>query len=256
MPRLNQAVPKYRKHRASGQAVVTLSGQDHYLGPHGTKASTIEYDRLIAEWLANGRECSQPQAEITIAELCVRYLKFAKGYYVKDGRCTKVTPDIKCALKYLRTWYGKNSAVEFGPVRLRALRQRMVDDGHSRRYVNDHCDRIKRMYKWAAGEQLIPADAYRCLTMVEGLRRGRTEARETAPVMPVDDATVDATPRGRSSWSPPAAPMDRRAPRRPTGRPWLATTWWSCRTTTNRARSTPRPWCGCWGASRLPPRSA
>ena len=31
--------PKYRKHRASGQAVVTLNGRDIYLGPHGTKAS-------------------------------------------------------------------------------------------------------------------------------------------------------------------------------------------------------------------------
>ena len=41
------AVPKYRRHRASGQAVVTLSGQDFYLGPHGTKASKQEYDRLI-----------------------------------------------------------------------------------------------------------------------------------------------------------------------------------------------------------------
>lgn len=26
-----------------------LNGQDFYLGPHGTKASHIEYDRLIAD---------------------------------------------------------------------------------------------------------------------------------------------------------------------------------------------------------------
>jgi hypothetical protein len=31
MPKLTKAVPKYRKHRASGQAVVTIAGQDHYL---------------------------------------------------------------------------------------------------------------------------------------------------------------------------------------------------------------------------------
>jgi hypothetical protein len=43
------SLPKYRKHRASGQAVVTLCGVDHYLGPHGTRASKSEYDRLIAE---------------------------------------------------------------------------------------------------------------------------------------------------------------------------------------------------------------
>ncbi len=37
MPILKNAVPKYRKHRATGQAVVTLNGRDFYLGPHGTQ---------------------------------------------------------------------------------------------------------------------------------------------------------------------------------------------------------------------------
>jgi hypothetical protein len=55
MPRLVNSTPKYRKHRASGQAVVTLGGKDHYLGPYGTMASKIEYDCLIREFLANGR---------------------------------------------------------------------------------------------------------------------------------------------------------------------------------------------------------
>jgi len=56
MPKLLKRPPKYCKHRASGQAVVTIEGQDFYLGPHGTKASYLEYDRIIAEWLANGRK--------------------------------------------------------------------------------------------------------------------------------------------------------------------------------------------------------
>ena len=36
MPRRTNSLPKYRKHRASGQAVVALDGQDFYLGPHGS----------------------------------------------------------------------------------------------------------------------------------------------------------------------------------------------------------------------------
>jgi integrase len=36
MPTLKKALPKYRKHRASGQAVVTICGQDHYLGVDAT----------------------------------------------------------------------------------------------------------------------------------------------------------------------------------------------------------------------------
>ena len=125
MPRLTQSVPSYRKHRGSGQAVVTLSGVDHYLGPHGTKASKIAYDRLIGEWLAGGRVLDQPQDELTVTELIARYWRFAKAHYQKNGRCTRVTPAIKAAMRYLREWYGKEPAVEFGPVRLKALRERM-----------------------------------------------------------------------------------------------------------------------------------
>jgi len=47
MPRLTNSTPKYRKHWASGQAIVTLDGRDFYLGPHGTRASRREYDRLV-----------------------------------------------------------------------------------------------------------------------------------------------------------------------------------------------------------------
>ncbi len=36
MPQLTKSIPKYRKHRASGQAIVTLSGKDFYLGPWPT----------------------------------------------------------------------------------------------------------------------------------------------------------------------------------------------------------------------------
>ena len=88
----NNHLPKYRKHRASGQAIVTLSGVDHYLGPHDTKTSKRQYDRVMAEWLENGRHLQLSKGDaITVVELCARYWKFAKGYYVKDGRCTLIT---------------------------------------------------------------------------------------------------------------------------------------------------------------------
>lgn len=194
MPRLAQKLPKYRKHAASGAAVVTLSGVDHYLGKHGSKASRVLYDRLLAEWLTGGRAPAAREATpLTVVELSARYWKFAVLYYRKDGRCTGVAPAIKATLRYLKEWYGREPAAEFGPIRLKALREKMVADGHSRRYVNDHVDRIKRMFKWAAGEELIPEATYRSLALVEGLRKGRTEAHETPPVLPVDDSEVNQT---------------------------------------------------------------
>jgi hypothetical protein len=48
--------PSYRKHKGTGQAVVTLNGKDHYLGRHGTATSRDEYIRLVSEWMAGGRQ--------------------------------------------------------------------------------------------------------------------------------------------------------------------------------------------------------
>jgi type IV pilus assembly protein PilC len=69
-----------------------------------------------------------------------------------------------------------------GPLALKAVRQQMVDDGLSRRYLNDHVARIKRIFKWAVGEQLLPLDALQALSAVPGLRAGRSDAREPEPV--------------------------------------------------------------------------
>ncbi len=70
----------------------------------------------------------------------------------------------------------------------------MVDTGLSRDYVNKLVAIICRMYKWAVAEELVPETVSRTLATVTGLRKGRSEARETAPVHPVDNATVEHLP--------------------------------------------------------------
>ncbi len=78
MPRAVSYTPKYRKHKQSGQAIVSLSGKDFLLGPHGTKASHLEYDRLVGEWIANGRQL-KPDGRFTVVELVQAYWQFAQG---------------------------------------------------------------------------------------------------------------------------------------------------------------------------------
>src|SRR5205085_10782223 len=87
MPRLVNQNPSYRKHRASGQAIVTIDGQDIYLGPYGTQASKNEYDRIIGEWLANGRRLAAKDvvSDLAICELIERYWEFAQGYYTSEN---------------------------------------------------------------------------------------------------------------------------------------------------------------------------
>ena len=48
------------------------------------------------------------------------------------------------------------------------------------------------MFKWAVSQELIPATVYEGLKTVDGLKRGRTKAKENPPVGPVADADVDA----------------------------------------------------------------
>jgi hypothetical protein len=83
MPKLkDNQVPSYRRHKQSGQGIVTLSGKDHLLGTYGTKASRAKYDQLIGEWIANGRRSDYRQVEgLTVARILAEFIAHAKGYY-------------------------------------------------------------------------------------------------------------------------------------------------------------------------------
>jgi len=130
-------VPSYRRHKPTGQAVVTIGGRDHYLGRWNTKASRAEYDRLIGEWLAGGRSLPKPEAFLTIAELALRYWKYAKRYYRgPDGQPTSSLERVKSSLRVLRESYAHTFVRDFGPLALQALQHKLAGSGVSRRYVN------------------------------------------------------------------------------------------------------------------------
>ena len=187
-------VPSYRLHKPSGQAVVTIRGRDIYLGKHDTPASRSRYDQHIGEWLAAGRTSApDPETPLSVAELVLQYLNFAKSYYQKNGKPTGAMPGIRVALRILRQTYGHTPAIEFGPLKLKALQQKMIGMDQSRRYLNDNIDRIRRVFRWGASEELIPPSVYQGLQAVPGLRKGRTKVREVPPIGPVDDAVVEDT---------------------------------------------------------------
>jgi hypothetical protein len=94
VPRLVYSAPKYRKHKASGQAIVTICGTDHYLGPYRSQASVDEYDRLVGEWRARGRQPAlAADAGQLIFELAHRYWSHAQTEYVRHGRATMRASD-------------------------------------------------------------------------------------------------------------------------------------------------------------------
>ena len=177
----SKSLPKYRKHKRSGQAIVTLSGKDFYLGSHGTNASKLEYDRLIGEWLANGRQLpsqNRDEGEYKVAQLCVAYWQHTKDYYVKNGRPTDEQACIKTALRDTRALYGRHTVSEFGPLALEAVRNSMIARDCSRKYINSQVNRIRRMFKWGVARELVPASVFQALRAVDGLKKGKSKARE------------------------------------------------------------------------------
>src|SRR6516162_2625837 len=117
--------PKYRLHRPSGLAVVTIGGRDVYLGKHDSPESRAEYDRLIAEWLPGGRQATHAPrdnpADLTVSELGNRYVEWATAYYRKLGEPTSEIHNVNRAIRTLRQLYGPTAARDFGPLALKAI---------------------------------------------------------------------------------------------------------------------------------------
>lgn len=98
------------------------------------------------------------------------------------------------ALIPLRSHFSHLPAHEFGPLRLKAIQKQLVEEGRKcRTEINKQIKRIRRVFRWAVSEELIPPAIHAALAKVDGLKRGRTEAREAPKVKPVDDAVVEET---------------------------------------------------------------
>ena len=187
--RTRKTVPTYRLHKSTGQAYVRMDGRMHYLGVHGTADSVSEYQRLLADW--QSRQTKAPKG-LTVGQLAMLYQRHAKKYYRRAGQSTGVAETIGYALRYLNQHYRKCLAADFGPKSLSAFRYHLIGQNLSRKYINDVCAVVKRMFRWAASEELVSVTVYQGLLTVRILTIGRSDARETDPVRPVSIDHVNA----------------------------------------------------------------
>ncbi|MDB5331106.1 MAG: site-specific tyrosine recombinase XerD [Phycisphaerales bacterium] len=195
MPRLSSdQLPAYRLHKQSGQAIVTLSGKDFTLGRYGTAESRQKYQRLTAEWQANGRHIPVPQDDLTVLELVNRFWKHAQTHYRKpDGTPTSELKNYRYALRPLKRLYGDTRVSGFTPRCLKTVVAEMVTMGWARTRINRELNRLRHVFMWGVGEDLVHPSIHHGLTAVEGLKMGRCEAHETGPVKPVAGEVVAAT---------------------------------------------------------------
>jgi len=108
VPKLVHRTPKYRHHKATGQAVVTLSGRDFYLGKWRSAESKRQYARLTSEWLESGGVLAASTADtLSIWELLAAFRRHAKACYVDAaGKSTKEQANYRTLITRFRKAYG------------------------------------------------------------------------------------------------------------------------------------------------------
>ncbi|MDE0867087.1 MAG: site-specific integrase [Rubripirellula sp.] len=195
MPRPRSTQPKYQFH-ISGQARVELDYQVFYLGPHDSPESRARYHELLAIYNANGQRMPKDtpthliDAPVTVRTITGEFREHAKKRYANNPKELNRFSNL-CAR--LEDDFGSEPADEFGPRLLSQVRDDMVGERLSRKYVNRLIRGVKKIFKHAVSMELVDVNVVIKLDTLEPLRAGQTEAHETEDVEPVDLDIVQAT---------------------------------------------------------------
>ena len=195
-------LPKCSLHAPTGQAYVRIAGKFHYLGEHDSEDSRKRYDEVVGKLLKGTLNPSH--FKVTVAQLCIAYVQHARMYYRKNGRETSEVPSIQGSLRPLVKLHGRCRVSEFGPIRLKQVRDSMVEAGIVRKSVNRRIGRIKRMFKWGVENELISGEVLASVNAVAGLRLGRSSSFTIIRVVrfPVSRTSEGPMEFSRVSWAP------------------------------------------------------
>lgn len=201
MARPRNTIPAYLPHKQSGKARAvwtTPAGLRCFRmlpGKFNSTESRSAFARLQLEIESTPLRSPDFNARaVSVNEVLLAFIQWADGYYRrKDGSATDEVEEFKRVARYVRELYGMTPAKDFGPLALKAIRQRFIEAGWTRKFVNKRVERVRRIFKFAVSEEMIPPTVYQGLATVVGLKLGRSSAPESPPVPPVEDAIVDAT---------------------------------------------------------------
>ena len=202
--RRGRTVPSYLRHAAHDRGFSNYRDEDgkrvrkYFPGPYGSAESRGAFIQWLTEWQAeHDSSGTSPTAEIagiTIGVLADRFLIFADAHYQKNGRPTGQAENCRDAVRELVQLFGDLPVGEFGPKKLKVVREAMVKTGRMcRRTINGRVKIIRRVFKWGTEEEFVPGHVLHALQAVGALQHGRTAGlRESEGVEPVADEHVDS----------------------------------------------------------------
>jgi integrase len=197
MPRPKNPAPAYKHHKPTNTARCWVNGAWVSLGKFNSPESLQAHARICAEMasapaLSLVHTPATANSILSVNELLLAYLKWIeKNRPTSEGKSYRGGTHPRFALRTVRDLYGHIPISEFGPRALKALRETWVTVGLSRKVINGRVGAVRRMFRWAVGEEIVGPELYQRLQAVEGLRAGQTKAHDWAPVMPALMADVE-----------------------------------------------------------------
>ena len=157
MPR----IPKLRRRSDRDLCFVEHLGKRHYLGPPGP-----ETEAKYHAWIAKHFATEGAEDITTVAALAYRYLDAIDGQYSQNIELRHV----KYAVSFLKPWFDL-PCDQFGPRKLTAARQAMVDSGRWQdSYTNKQIGRLQRMFRWGTEREYLQGTTYQALLSLTPLR--------------------------------------------------------------------------------------
>lgn len=185
-------IPKYRLHKPSGRAVFAYkplfgSKRIYLPGKYGSDESRRAYQDYVNRVIAHQSESQpapKPSRNSLVGELFAAFLEWSQVHHCGNGDTSEFDHH-RAAYRVLSRSHDETPVSEFGPLKLKEVRQQMIGLGWSRTYINHQINRLRFAFRWGVENEWVDGSVLANLQAVAPLRKGKTTARETEPIGPV-----------------------------------------------------------------------
>jgi integrase len=166
------------------------------------REANARYLRWMAEW-KDKRHIQNPgdPSSYNVSHLCVAYLEHCRTIYVKRGKPTSHHWQFEAAMDWLTRELGSRPVNSIEAPDIVKLRDAMIDTtdryGDTRPLalstINGRLRIIKQAFAWARMYGLVDKATAYDVSLVPGLRAGRSRAVAAKKILPVPQEVLDAT---------------------------------------------------------------
>ncbi|MDR0327777.1 MAG: hypothetical protein LBI05_05730, partial [Planctomycetaceae bacterium] len=189
MPKLKNRLPKNCRDR--NQAFSKYNGKRIYHGVWGSPEAEKSYKRFIAALLEGPNLPVRlgKDNDVLVSELADMFLEHIEPQMDRTDYL-----HFEYAVAYLVETYGEIAINDFSPKKLKVVRSQMVKSGTlCRGMINKYIGKIRRIFTWGVGEEIVKSSVADAIAAVKDLRKGEEGTRDNPPRKPVPDSVVEAT---------------------------------------------------------------